>query len=99
MNLPLVNVQLAGEVVARGAKVTKDVANMLPNICNPAYLWQQAQELPASTTASLLKSLMKLKWQSLVCKRIWLLVVAHNESMMSIMHHRGGPADQAPIVL
>ena len=34
-----------GLAISRGAKVTKDVANMPPNICNPAYLWEQAQSL------------------------------------------------------
>jgi len=39
-----------GLAISRGAKVTKDVANMPPNICNPAYLWDQAQSLACRTT-------------------------------------------------
>ena len=34
-----------GLAIAAGSKLCKDVANMPPNICNPAYLGEQAQEL------------------------------------------------------
>ncbi len=89
-----------GLAVARGSKVTKDVANMPPNICNPAYLWQQAQELASqydSVTAEVVDEtqMAELGMQSYLAVGRG----SDNESMMSIMHHRGGPADQAPIVL
>ena len=34
-----------GLAIAAGSKLCKDVANMPPNICNPAYLGEQAKEL------------------------------------------------------
>ncbi|MEC7285376.1 MAG: leucyl aminopeptidase, partial [Pseudomonadota bacterium] len=89
-----------GLAVARGAKVTKDVANMPPNICNPAYLWQQAQEL-ASQYDSVTAEVVDETQMAELGMQAYLAVGrgSDNESMMSIMHHRGGPADQAPIVL
>ncbi len=89
-----------GLAVARGAKVTKDVANMPPNICNPAYLWQQAQDL-ASQYDSVTAEVVDETQMAELGMQAYLAVGrgSDNESMMSIMHHRGGPADQAPIVL
>ncbi|MEL0657399.1 leucyl aminopeptidase, partial [Pseudoalteromonas issachenkonii] len=34
-----------GLAIAAGSELCKDVANMPPNICDPVYLGEQAQEL------------------------------------------------------
>ncbi|NMH59785.1 leucyl aminopeptidase [Alteromonas ponticola] len=89
-----------GLAIAAGAKVTKDVANMPPNICNPKYLWEQAQELAANYSSVSAEVVDEAKMAELGMQS-YLAVGrgSHNESMMSIIHHKGGPANQAPIVL
>jgi leucyl aminopeptidase len=37
-----------GVAIARGVQFTRELGNLPPNICNPAYLAQQAQEFAAS---------------------------------------------------
>ncbi|WP_218354675.1 leucyl aminopeptidase [Alteromonas lipotrueiana] len=89
-----------GLAVSEGAKTTRDVANMPPNICNPAYLWEQAQKL-ATNYESVSSELVDEAQMAELGMQAYLAVGrgSENESMMSIIHHRGGPADQAPIVL
>ncbi|QPG06183.1 leucyl aminopeptidase [Salinimonas marina] len=89
-----------GLAISEGAKTTRDVANMPPNICNPAYLWEQAQKLQTnyeSVTAEVVDEAQMAE----LGMQAYLAVGrgSENESMMSIIHHRGGPADQPPIVL
>ncbi|AXR07605.1 leucyl aminopeptidase [Salinimonas sediminis] len=89
-----------GLAISAGAKTTRDVANMPPNICNPAYLWEQAQKLSTeyeSVTAEVVDEAQMAE----LGMQAYLAVGrgSENESMMSIITHRGGPADQAPIVL
>ncbi len=89
-----------GLAIAAGSKATKDVANMPPNICNPGYLWEQAQRL-AENYASISAEVVDEAKMTELGMQAYLAVGrgSHNESMMSIIHHNGGPADQAPIVL
>ncbi len=89
-----------GLAVSEGAKTTRDVANMPPNICNLAYLWEQAQKL-ATNYESVSSELVDEAQMAELGMQAYLAVGrgSENESMMSIIHHRGGPADQAPIVL
>ena len=89
-----------GLAISEGSKTTRDVANMPPNICNPAYLWEQAQKLQTnyeSVTAELVDEAQMAE----LGMQAYLAVGrgSENESMMSIIHHRGGPSDQPPIVL
>ena len=75
-----------GLAVSAGAKVTRDVANMPPNICNPAYLWEQAQKLAAdydSITAEVVDEAQMAE----LGMQAYLAVGrgSENESMMSIM--------------
>lgn len=88
-----------GLAIAAGMKTTKDVANMPPNICNPAYLLDQAKELetyPSVTVESVNeKQMHELGMHSY-------LAVGRgsaNESIMSIIHHKGGEEGEAPVVL
>lgn len=88
-----------GLAVSSGKKVTRDVANMPPNICNPAYLWAQAQELSEKydtvTTEVIDEAQMdELKMHSYLAVGRG----SHNESMMSIIRHNGGKEGDAPIV-
>jgi leucyl aminopeptidase len=89
-----------GNAIAKGVKVTRDVANMPPNICNPAYLWEQAQILSSMYNTVTTEVINEAKMAELNMGS-YLAVGrgSHNESMMSIIRHQGGPSDQAPIVL
>jgi leucyl aminopeptidase len=89
-----------GLAVAVGMKTTKDVANMPPNICNPAYLLAQAQILAATYENMHVSSVNEKQMQDLGMNSY--LAVGRgsaNESIMTIMEHKGGPVGQAPIVL
>lgn len=89
-----------GLAVSTGMKATKDVANMPPNICNPAYLLEQAQALAAAHDSISIESVNEAQMAELGMNS-YLAVGrgSHNESIMSIMHHKGGKDDEAPIVL
>ncbi len=81
-------------------KVTKDVANMPPNICNPAYLWDQAQQLAAEYDSIDVECVNEANMADLGMNS-YLAVGrgSENESLMSIIHHKGGEPDQQPLVL
>lgn len=88
-----------GLAIANGAKVTRDVANMPPNICNAAYLWEQAQKLGEQYDTVKTEVVDEAKMAELGMNSY--LAVGRgsvNESMMSIMHYNGGDKDAAPIV-
>ena len=89
-----------GMAVAAGVKITRDVANMPPNICNPKYLWEQAQLLGEQYDSVTTEVVDEAQMAELAMNS-YLAVGrgSHNESMMSIIKHNGGTADQAPIVL
>ena len=89
-----------GLAISKGASLTKDVANMPPNICNPAYLWEQAQSL-AENYDSISAEVVNEAMMAELGLNSYLAVGrgSENESMMSIITHKGGPDDQAPIVL
>lgn len=89
-----------GLAIAKGVKVTKDVANMPPNICNPAYLWEQAQQLATEYDTVDVEVVNEANMKELGMNS-YLAVGrgSENESLMSIIHHKGGAEDQAPLVL
>ncbi len=89
-----------GLAIAKGMKVTKDVANMPPNICNPAYLWDQAQQLAAEYDSVDVECVNEANMADLGMNS-YLAVGrgSENESLMSIIHHKGGEPDQQPLVL
>lgn len=89
-----------GLAVAKGMSTTKDVANMPPNICNPQYLLTQAEEMAKDYPALSISHLNEADMAELSMNSY--LAVGRgsdNESIMTIMEHKGGPDDQAPIVL
>ncbi len=88
-----------GLAIANGVKLCKDVANMPPNYCNPAYLAEQAQQLAtdydAVSTEILGEDAMReLKMESYLAVGRG----SHNESMMSIINYNNG-GNAKPIVL
>lgn len=89
-----------GLAIAKGVKVTKDVANMPPNICNPAYLWEQAQQMAEEYSSVSVEVVNEANMKDLGMNS-YLAVGrgSENESLMSIIHHKGGADDQAPLVL
>ncbi|TRY31788.1 leucyl aminopeptidase [Aliiglaciecola sp. M165] len=88
-----------GLAIAAGMKTTKDVANMPPNICNPAYLLDQAKEL--ETYPSVAVESVNEKQMHELGMHSYLAVGrgSANESIMSIIHHKGGEEGEAPVVL
>lgn len=89
-----------GLAVAQGVKTAKDAANMPPNICNPQYLLDQAKGLAATYENLHVSSVNEQQMQDLGMHSY--LAVGRgsaNESIMTIMEHKGGPSGQAPIVL
>ncbi|MDN4502821.1 leucyl aminopeptidase [Alteromonadaceae bacterium BrNp21-10] len=89
-----------GLAVAAGVKVCKDVANMPPNICNPVYLHEQAKLLAEQYEHVEVEAVNEAQMAELGMNSY--LAVGRgsvNESIMSIIHHRGGPQSQAPVVL
>lgn len=89
-----------GLAIANGMKTTKDVANMPPNICNAKYLLEQAQVLEQQFDSLTVEAVGEAQMAELGMNSY--LAVGRgsvNESIMTIMHHNGGPKGQAPIVL
>ena len=89
-----------GLAIAAGSKLCKDVANMPPNICNPAYLGEQAKELETNFDNITVELIGEDKMAELGMNSY--LAVGRgsdNESVMSIINYKGASDDQAPIVL
>lgn len=88
-----------GLAVANGMKICRDVANMPPNICTPAYLALQARRLADSCQFITTKVIGEQQMAELGMNAY--LAVARgssNEAMMSIMEYKGHP-DAKPTVL
>jgi len=89
-----------GLAISKGVRMTRDVANMPPNICDPEYLWTQSKELAAEYDFLDIEVVNETDMQNLGMHS-YLAVGrgSEKESMMSIIHHKGGNKDDAPIVL
>jgi leucyl aminopeptidase len=88
------------EAISKGVKVAKDVSNMPPNICNPLYLNEQAAELVSGYDSLSLETVNEADMKTLKMESY--LAVGRgsvNESMMSIIHHKGANEGDAPVVL
>ena len=89
-----------GLAVAQGVKVCKDVANLPPNICNPAYLADCARQLDAQHPLITTEVLGESQLQELgMTSYLAVGRGSDNESLMSVIHYRGGKPEDAPIVL
>ncbi|GDY27131.1 putative cytosol aminopeptidase [Agarivorans sp. Toyoura001] len=90
-----------GLAVAQGVKHAKDLANLPPNICNPAYLADQAKELQSNYDNVKVSTLGEAEMAEL--KMDSYLAVGRgsdNESIMSVIEYCApGCEDQKPIVL
>ncbi|GAB3012798.1 leucyl aminopeptidase [Bowmanella dokdonensis] len=89
-----------GLAVATGVKLSKDVANMPPNICNPQYLLDQAKELEQKYASLSVEAIGEKQMEELGMQSY--LAVGRgsaNESIMTIIRHQGGQPNQAPVVL
>ncbi|MFB1014026.1 MAG: leucyl aminopeptidase [Alteromonadaceae bacterium] len=89
-----------GLAVSEGITTCKNVANMPPNICNPAYLAEQAQILENDYDSISTHVVGESEMEELGMGSY--LAVGRgsiNESMMSVIKHNGANDDSAPIVL
>ncbi len=88
-----------GLAIAHGVKVCRDVANMPPNICNPAYLASQARRL-ADSYPNLTTRVIGEQQMAELGMHSYLAVArgSENEAMMSVIDYKGHP-DAKPIVL
>lgn len=86
--------------VSKGVKVAKDVSNMPPNICNPKYLNEQCAELVSQFDTLSLETIDEAEMEKLGMQTY--LAVGRgsvNESIMSVVHHKGGAEGDKPYVL
>jgi leucyl aminopeptidase len=86
--------------VSAGVKTSKDVANMPPNICNPAYLLEQAKQIAKQYDNLQVDFVDEAKMDELGMHS-YLAVGrgSHNQSIMTLIHYQGGSSNQKPIVL
>ncbi|QTH63589.1 leucyl aminopeptidase [Psychrosphaera ytuae] len=85
--------------ISNGSKMCRDVANMPPNICNPAYLADQGKLLEEFDNVSV--SVVDEAQMAELGMNSYLAVGrgSDNESMMTIIDYKGGKEGEAPIVL
>ncbi|WP_373100568.1 MULTISPECIES: leucyl aminopeptidase [Pasteurellaceae] len=89
------------QAIALGIRAAKDLANCPPNICNPAYLAQQAEAL-AQQSALITTTVVGEKTMAELGMNAYLAVSqgSKNEAQMAIIDYRNHPDPQAkPIVL
>ena len=87
--------------ISSGIKATRDIANMPPNICNPAYLAEQAKNLAENSTALSLKVVDEEEMAKLGMNA-YLAVSkgSENRAYMSVLTFNNAPDKNAkPIVL
>ncbi len=91
-----------GIAIASGLKVSKDLSNMPPNICNANYLAAQARQLANTFSHYITTSVIGEQQMQDLKMYAYLAVGAgsQNESLMSVIEYRGNstPSDK-PIVL
>ena len=89
-----------GLAVAEGITTCKNVANMPPNICNPAYLAEQAQIL-ANEYENISTVIVNEKEMEALGMGSYLAVGrgSVNESLMSLIKYSGANDDSQPVVL
>ncbi len=90
-----------GNAVSEGKRLCRDVANMPPNICNPAYLASQARQM-AEQYDRLDVSTVGEEQMAELGMNSYLAVGrgSANESIMTIMKYKGAQnSDDQPVVL
>lgn len=91
-----------GLAIATGVKAARDLANMPPNICNPAYLSSQARQLADEYSETITAKIIGEEEMAAIGMHSYLAVGrgSRNESLMSILEYKGHPkSDAKPIVL
>lgn len=89
----------SGHAIAEGVALAKDLGNMPPNLCTPAYLAEQAQVFGKGQGLAV-TVLAREEMEQLGMGAF--LAVARGSvepPRLIVMEHRGGPAGEAPIVL
>jgi|GEM_PF-1502656 len=89
------------QAIANGVKAARNIANMPPNICTPAYLAEQAKNL-AETSTSLSLDVIDEEDMAKLGMNAYLAVSrgSQNPAYMSILHFNNAPDKNAkPIVL
>ena len=88
------------EAVTRGMELTRNVANLPPNICNPAYLAEQGLAL-AGLYPSISTEVVNEAQMAEIGMHSYLAVGrgSRNESLMTIIRYQGGQADDKPLLL
>lgn len=88
------------EAISKGVKIAKDVSNMPPNICNPDYLNKQSVQLVDLYDSLSLETVNEAQMEKLGM-HTYLAVGrgSHNESIMSVIHHKGANDSEKPYVL
>ncbi|BFU59532.1 cytosol aminopeptidase [Rodentibacter sp. JRC1] len=89
------------QAIASGVKAARDIANMPPNVCNPAYLAEQAKNLAEKSTALSL-DVIDEKTMAELGMNAYLAVSrgSANSAYMSVLHFNNAPDKNAkPIVL
>ncbi len=87
--------------IAAGTKLCRDVANMPPNVCNPAYLASQARQLAERHDKLTVTTIGEEQMEELGMHS-YLAVGrgSENESIMTVMKYQGAAdPEQKPIVL
>ncbi|WP_298441989.1 leucyl aminopeptidase [uncultured Ferrimonas sp.] len=90
-----------GLAVSHGSKLCKDVANMPPNVCNPAYLASQAKQIAEQHDKLQVRTIGEEQMAELGM-HAYLAVGrgSENESIMTVMTYTGAAdPEQKPIVL
>lgn len=89
-----------GCAIAKGITLTRNLANLPPNICNPSYLAEQAKELGNKEKSIKVNVLSEVTMKRLGMNS--LLSVAQGSrqpARLITMEYKGGRKDQKPVVL
>lgn len=88
------------EALMRGVALTRNVANLPPNICNPAYLAEQGQAL-AEAYPNITTEVINEAQMAELGMHSYLAVGrgSRNESLMTIIRYNGGQSGDKPLVL
>ncbi|WWO96347.1 MAG: leucyl aminopeptidase [Candidatus Dasytiphilus stammeri] len=89
-----------GQSIARAVKITKDLSNLPPNVCNTSYLANQIKCLANSYNNIDVKFINELEMKKLGMNA-YLAVgqASKNESIMSIIEYKGCANNSSPIAL
>ncbi|HSX19724.1 MAG TPA: leucyl aminopeptidase, partial [Gammaproteobacteria bacterium] len=89
-----------GNAVQMGVKLTKDLANTPPNVCNPTYLAKAAQKL-AKDYKSISVAILERKDLETLKMGAFLSVTQGSDQPPKLitLEYRGAPKTQQPIVL